>query len=36
MVLLHRKKLEEADFVDEEFVHMKIKSKDVYMWIMVS
>ena len=26
----HRKKLEEVDFVDEEFLHKKINKKDVY------
>ena len=30
----HRKKLEEVDFVDEEFLHKKVK-KGVFMRIMV-
>ena len=32
----HRKKLEEVDFVDEEFLHTKINKNGVYMWIMVA
>ena len=31
----YRKKLEEVDFVVEEFLHKKINKKDVYMWIIV-
>ena len=31
----HRKKIEEVDFVDEEFQHKKINNKDFYMWINV-
>ena len=31
----YRKKLEEMDFVVEEFLHKKINKKDVYMWIIV-
>ena len=29
-----RKKLEELNFVDVEFLHRKITNKDVYVWIM--
>ena len=32
---IHRKKLEEVDFVDEEFLHKKINKNGVYMRIMV-
>ena len=31
----HRKKLEEMDFVDEEFLYKKVNKNDVYMRIMV-
>ena len=33
-LVTYRKKLEEMDFVDEEFLHKKINNKEVYMWIM--
>ena len=29
-------KLEQVDFVDEEFLLKKIDNKDVYIWILVS
>ena len=32
---IHRKKLEEVDFVDEEFLHKKVNKNGVYMRIMV-
>ena len=35
-LLLIEKKLEEVDFVDEEFLHTKINKNGVYMWIMVA
>ena len=31
----YRKKLEEMDFVDEEFLHKKVNKNGVYMRIMV-
>ena len=31
----YRKKFEEVDIVDEEFLYKKIKNKDVHMKIMV-
>ena len=31
----HRKKLEEVDFVDADFMHKKINKNSVYVWIMV-
>ena len=31
----HRKEPEEVYFVEEEYLHKKIKNKDVYMWIIV-
>ena len=31
----HRKKLEEGDFVDKEFLHKKVNKNGVYMRIMV-
>ena len=33
--VIHRKKLEEKDFVDKEFQRKKINNKDFYMWIIV-
>ena len=35
MVCTHRKKLEEVDFVDEEFLHKEVNKNDVYMRIIV-
>ena len=32
----HRKKLEEVDFVNEEFLHKKINKNGIYMWIISS
>ena len=32
---IHRKKLEEVDFVDEEFLHKTVNKNGVYMRIMV-
>ena len=32
---IHRKKLEEVDFVDEAFLHKKVNKNGVYMRIMV-
>ena len=32
---IHRKKLEEVDFVDQEFLHKKVNKNGVYMRIMV-
>ena len=32
----HRKKLEQVNFVEEEFQYKKINIKDFYMWIMLS
>ena len=29
----HRKKYEEVDFVNEEFLHKKINKNGLYMWI---
>ena len=29
------KKLEEVDFVNEEFLYKKINNKGIYIWIMV-
>ena len=31
----HRKKLEEVNFVDEEFLHQKVNKNGVYMWSIV-
>ena len=31
----HRIKLEEVEFVDEEFQDKKVNNKDFYMWIIV-
>ena len=31
----HRKKLEEVDFVDEEFLHKNVNKNGIYMTIMV-
>ena len=33
--IFHRKKLEEVDFVDKEFLHKKVNKNGVYMRIMV-
>ena len=33
--VIYKKKLEEMEFADEEFLRKKINNKDVYMWIMV-
>ena len=35
LFVIHIRKLEEMDFVDEEFLHKKIKTKDVHMWTVV-
>ena len=33
--VIHRKKFEEDDFLDEKSLHKKINNKDLYMWIIV-